>query len=255
MIYNPLKVVEIAKAEIGYLEKKKVFLDCNAILDDKISGAGSDNITKYWRDLSKAYQGQPWCNAFVNWCFIQAYGLNTARTLLYTSGPWSYYTPTSASYFKKNGAWFTEPNVGDLIYFKNSTRICHVGIVIGIDKYNVYTVEGNTSDKKGVVPNGGTVASKTYKLNYRNIAGYGRPKFMEQGIQPVTVRKPTIGLGSTGEYVKLLHKKLREHKYGVSENNDKFDELTEQCVRHYQKVNNLEVDGIVGKETWTSLDK
>ena len=41
----------------------------------------------------------------------------------------------------------------------------------------VYTIEGNTSSALGVVSNGGCVRKKSYGLTYRNIAGYGRPKY------------------------------------------------------------------------------
>lgn len=52
------KVILIAKNEIGYLEKKS-----NSQLDSKTANAGSNNYTKYWRDIKPSYQGQPWCAA------------------------------------------------------------------------------------------------------------------------------------------------------------------------------------------------
>ena len=42
-----------------------------------------------------------------------------------------------------------------------------------------YTVEGNTSAEEGLIPNGGTVAKKRYRLDDRRIAGYGRPDYKE----------------------------------------------------------------------------
>ena len=63
------KVILIAKNEIGYLEKKS-----NSQLDSKTANAGSNNYTKYWRDIKPSYQGQPWCAAFVSWCFMEALG-------------------------------------------------------------------------------------------------------------------------------------------------------------------------------------
>ena len=47
------KVILIAKNEIGYLEKKS-----NSQLDSKTANAGSNNYTKYWRDIKPSYQGQ-----------------------------------------------------------------------------------------------------------------------------------------------------------------------------------------------------
>lgn len=44
------KVISIAKAEVGYLEKKS-----NSQLDSKTANAGSANYTKYGRDMHKIY--------------------------------------------------------------------------------------------------------------------------------------------------------------------------------------------------------
>ena len=87
------KIIEIAKAEVGYLEKKT-----KSSLESKTDNAGSNNFTKYARDIYPSLQGQAWCDMFVDWCFVQAFGLVKAKQLL---GGFSAYTPTSAQYFKK----------------------------------------------------------------------------------------------------------------------------------------------------------
>lgn len=169
-----VKALSTANAEIGYLEKKS-----NSYLDDKTKNAGSNNYTKYARDLvswigSPYAQGQAWCDMFVDWVMIKSFGKDIAKKMI---GGWSAYTPTSAQYYKNMGRWYTTPKVGDQIFFKNSSRICHTGIVYGVDKSYVYTIEGNTSGASGVVANGGGVCQKKYVINYKNIAGYGRPKY------------------------------------------------------------------------------
>jgi len=58
-------VIEIAKEEVGYLEKAS-----NYNLDSKTGNAGSANYTKYWRDIQPSYQGEPWCACFVTWCLV-----------------------------------------------------------------------------------------------------------------------------------------------------------------------------------------
>lgn len=167
------KLLDIAKTEVGYLEKKS-----NKDLDSKTANAGSGNYTKYWRDLKPSYQGQAWCNCFVNWCFVKAFGESVAKKLLCTSGEWSYYTPTSAQYFKDSKRWHSTPQVGDIIYFKNTSRIHHVGIVYKVGPNIVYTIEGNTSNGSAVIANGGTVCEKSYAYaNNTSIAGYGRPDY------------------------------------------------------------------------------
>ena len=164
---NMEDMIRVALAEEGYLEKRT-----NDMLESKTANAGSNNYTKFGRDMG--CNGQPWCDAFVDWCFKKAYGTAEAKALL---GGWSNYTPTSAQYFKNMHQWFTTPQRGDIIFFKNSQRICHTGIVLEVKNGRVYTIEGNTSGGSTLEANGGCVAKKNYPLGYNRIAGYGRPKY------------------------------------------------------------------------------
>jgi GH25 family lysozyme M1 (1,4-beta-N-acetylmuramidase) len=174
------KLISIAEREVGYCEKSVDAVRKNpSVLDEKTDGAGADNMTKYSRNLlnwvgAPYAQGVAWCDMWVDFCFITAFGTTKAKEMI---GGWSAYTPTSAQYYKNMGRWFTKPQIGDQIFFKNATRICHTGIVYKIDATTVYTIEGNTSNKAGVVPNGGCVAKKSYLLTNSSIAGYGRPKY------------------------------------------------------------------------------
>lgn len=172
------KVVQIANQEIGYLEKSwAAYNKDKNVVSSKTNGAGSDNVVKYW-EIYPSFQGQSWCAAFVNWAFIKAYGEPAARKMLCVDSEWSFYTPTSAQYFKNKKQWYTSnPQLGDVIFFKNSTRIHHTGLVIQVDAKYVYTIEGNTSAGSQVIPNGGGVCAKAYSLSNSSIAGYGRPKY------------------------------------------------------------------------------
>ena len=101
------RLIGIAKAELGYLEKMS-----NDILDSKTGNAGSNNYTKYARDIYPSLQGQAWCDMFVDWCFVQAFGSVKAKQLL--CGGFSAYTPTSAQYFKNKGQYHkSDPKPGD----------------------------------------------------------------------------------------------------------------------------------------------
>ena len=73
-------LIAVARSQIGYLEKKS-----NAKLEEFTANAGNKNFTKYNRDYiawcgSGAIDMQ-WCAAFVSWCFVKAYGLDTAKKL------------------------------------------------------------------------------------------------------------------------------------------------------------------------------
>ncbi len=163
------KLINIATQEIGYLEKKS-----NSQLDSKTANAGSNNYTKYARDLYPSLQGQAWCDMFVDWCFVQTFGCVKAQQLI--GGGFSAYTPTSAQYYKNQGRYHKKnPQPGDQVFFKNSIRICHTGIVEKVSATKVYTIEGNTSAGSAVIPNGGAVCRKEYLLTAPGIDGYGRP--------------------------------------------------------------------------------
>lgn len=55
-----------------------------------------------------------------------------------------------------------------------------------IDETKVYTIEGNTNSNNGVIANGGAVKLKSYDLNSKKIAGYGRPNYKLIAIQNKT---------------------------------------------------------------------
>jgi len=162
------QLLAVAQAEVGYLEKQS-----NSQLDSKTANAGSNNYTKYARDLYPALQGQPWCDMFVDWCFVQAFGQVVAKQLI--AGGFSAYTPTSARYYKDKGQYHSDAQAGDQIFFRNSTRIYHTGIVTKVTAKTVYTIEGNTGSGSAVIANGGAVCRKFYALTNTGIDGYGRP--------------------------------------------------------------------------------
>lgn len=159
------KLISTASAEIGYMEKAS-----NKNLDSKTANAGKGNYTKYARDLvnligSPYSQGAAWCDMFVDWCFIQTFGKENAKKML---GGWSAYTPASADLYKKAKRFYQSPAVGDQIFFKNSERINHTGIVVNVSDTTVYTIEGNYSNK---------VQNRSYSLKDKSIVGYGKPNW------------------------------------------------------------------------------
>lgn len=184
MSYDPNKVIQVALAEVGYLEKKS-----NASLDDKTANAGDKNYTKYARDMDALgfYNGRKqsvaWCDIFVDWCFVQAYGLEAALALTCqplgknNCGAGCKY---SRNYYKNKKQLFDTPMPGDQIFFYpkdgiGGSAIQHTGLVYAVDDSYIYTVEGNTSGANGVVANGGGVCKKKYSRKYARLAGFGRP--------------------------------------------------------------------------------
>lgn len=183
-----MRVLDIAAAEVGYLEKsaaayKKLGASC---LYDKTANAGKDNYTKYSHEMHAIEPNvmdfpAAWCDAFVDWCFVQAYGAEKARKMI---GGFDDYTKLSVAKYKALGRFFQAatvvPQPGDQIFFsKNGQQsgVYHTGLVERVANGLVYTIEGNTSEDAEVVPNGGAVCRKAYKLSNSKIYGYGRPLY------------------------------------------------------------------------------
>lgn len=168
-------LIKTAEAEIGYYEKAN-----GNQLYNKTENKGAANYTKYGYEMHKIYPKTmdypaPWCDAFVDWCFVATFGQAIAEKLLHTFDD---YCPNSAGYFKNSKQWYSTPKKGDQIFFKDSAgTICHTGLVYYYDNNYVYTIEGNTNDGTGLVANGVCVAKKKYPLKYNRIAGYGRPYY------------------------------------------------------------------------------
>lgn len=256
-----MKVVDIATKEIGYLEKKS-----NANLDSKTANAGSGNYTKYARDLDNIagwYNGKkngyPWCDVFVDWCFVQAYGVDKADKMI-NHDQLGAGVEYSAQYYKDAGRWYTSPKVGDQIFFKTSKSAwAHTGLVVAVSSSTITTIEGNTSGASGVIANGGGVCKKQYSRSYANIVGYGRPNYdlvddKEKG-EVCNVELPVLRQGSEGDSVKALQILLIGYGFscGSAGADGDFGSATYSAVRTFQSKRKLAVDGVVGKNTWDAL--
>lgn len=270
MSYDPKKVIDTALAEVGYLEKKD-----KSNLDDKTANAGDKNYTKYARDLDALgfYNGRKqsvaWCDVFVDWCFVQAYGLDAALKLTNqplgknNSGAGCKY---SRQYYKNKKQLFDMPEPGDQIFFYpkdgiGGSVIQHTGLVYAVDKTYVYTVEGNTSGANGVVANGGGVCKKKYKLTYNRLAGYGRPNYGMNAVSPVIPADPDeLKNGDKGSAVTALQEKLLAlgydlGTYGAKKNGvgGSFGSATEAALKAFQKASGLTASGTYNAKTRSAM--
>lgn len=246
-------VIKTAQNEIGYLEKKS-----NAQLNSKTANAGYNNFTKYWRDIYPAYQTEPWCAAFVSWCFMKAFGLTMAKKLL---KHWPYvYCPTLGSLFTKNA----NPKVGDIVIFYRSGEFRHTGLVTKVRGDKFWTIEGNTSGASGIVANGGGVCAKSYynsKLpgtkfctpNYSLVISIVSGNSSTSIPTTHTNTKNYLTVGDKGDAVKALQTKLNKVGYKLTVDGE-YGSATKAAVTSFQKKYNLEVDGVAGKNTITKLN-
>ena len=272
---KPADIVAIALAEVGYREKAT-----NSVLDDKNANSGSNNWTKYARDLAAAgyyngnKNGYAWCDVFVDWCFFKAYGAVEGQRIQCQSGPLGAGCIYSAQYYQQKGRYDRKPKVGDQVFFQTGGQIGHTGIVVEVTDTTITTVEGNSSDQ---------VKKNTYSRSNGYIAGYGHPLYSDtpaaatEKPEPVAVPAPEqdptptattciISLpqlknGATGSAVKNAQVMLIARGYpcggrvlaGRETADGEFGPTTERSVKSFQGQNKLQADGIIGAATWKAL--
>ena len=255
------KVIGIARAEIGYREV-------------------GENGTKYATDYdydTRLYgmnmNGLPWCDYFVDWCFIQAFGFDTASAMTYQfTGCSGASCAASASYYQSHNAFFQTPELGDQAFFNYSGGINHTGIVSYVSGDTIKCIEGNSGDM---------VKENTYSLsrNASLIAGFGRPKWSivdsnagninsstQNGKTEQISVAPTLPTMTT--QIPLIQPKNAKYAYnavkalqailnskmGIELTVDGFyGAKTQDAVEEWQRKHNLLADKEIGAMTWRSL--
>jgi hypothetical protein len=235
---------------------------------------GPNNWNKYAAEpamtqlLGWNAQNQPWCNIFVNACFIACFGLEIGAGMLYQPiGGGSALCRASAGFFKAACAWIERgrtPEPGDVIFFYRSGDINHMGIVSRVAGGSVVTIEGNSSD---------SVAERCYRVNDTTIAGYGRPQWAlaadenstagapepVESPEPIKrtymLRMPYLQRGDMGSAVMTVQTLLIAARCPVGPDgaDGDFGRNTETSVMQYQRNTGLAPDGIVGPATGAKL--
>ncbi len=256
------KLIAHVKAEIGYKEKRT-----NSQLDDKTANAGSNNWNKYARDIDQKYpdfyngkkNGYAWCDIFVDWNFIDCFGYENALAILYQpEHSYGAGCSNSANYYKRNGAFYTSPEVGDQIFFGDYGNEGHTGIVIAVNGSTVTTVEGNTSGGSGVNANGDGVYQKVYNLNQTYIPGFGRPNWGALNLTNGTItpsKHPELSKGMSGADVKKAQQLLIAKGYSCGKwgADGDFGDGTYNAVIAIQKDCGFKQTGIIDDVVWAIL--
>lgn len=222
-------VVDYALAEVGYIEKKS---DSN-LYSKTANTSERNNYTKFGKELANKFYDwdsttTAWCDAFVDWCFMKAYGIDQAKRMTYQYPYGSAYCQTSLRYYKDNGAYYSRgnnPQKGDQVFFYDkNNEVNHTGLVVDVNmKTKQFTyVDGNSGE------NTDRVCKSTISITESRVAGFGRPDFINGGkystystttcsntakpVEPLPTKgtqvpTTTITQGAR-EYVATLYKKL-----------------------------------------------
>lgn len=166
------ELISLARSEEGYVEKAS-----NQNLDSKTGNKGTNNYTKYSRDVNDAglrgCQGQAWCATSAFWLDLKTFGVDKALQL------WSMNRSTYVGYscfstynvFAACGKVGKTPKLGALVVFTFS----HMGRVLRIYTQNGITYfdcwEGNTSSNLND-RNGGMVKIKKRRADDSTIKGF-----------------------------------------------------------------------------------
>ena len=168
------RLVNTALSEVGYVEKASL-----AQLDDKTANPGTGNFNKYAAILDNTdvfngrKQGADWCAVFVCCMFYLTFGLEVMRKITgIPARSMAAGVGYLRQYFQAIGGIVSEPQPGDVIFFRTADLKGwqHTGIVTAVSNGCVETVEGNAGTPQGV-------NTFRYPLSWYRIGGYGRAKW------------------------------------------------------------------------------
>lgn len=209
---------------------------------------------------SDAYQmtmQDPWCCAFVVAVFEQC-GM---RDII----PCYAACDQMISIFTKWGRYYSRSvrsvRPGDIIFYDWNGDLSsdHVGIVVQNRFGDLSVIEGNKSD---------SVAYRNISITSSQILGFGVPNYdasdgssgesridsTSEDLDASYIRTlPVLQYGKTNVYVKILQVLLNYYEKANLEIDGQYGVLSKKAVADYQMKYKLEVDGIVGTETWTHL--
>ncbi len=203
-----------------------------------------NNYIKYCNDMGYSYRIE-WCVCFISWL---AKKLDITNII-----PVDISCNSQIKKFKALGVWHTDSNIqsGDILYYDwdNSGDADHVGIVEKANNSLLTVIEGNN----GNYPDD-KVRRREIDSESSLIFGYARPDYSKL---KNNISFPLLRKNDAGTYVKILQAFLTAYRYNIGNYgiDGEFGSDTESAVKQFQKNSEIEVDGIVGEDTWNKLFK
>lgn len=211
-----------------------------------------------YADAYQMTMNDPWCCAFVVACFKAC---DMAGII-----PCYAACDQMISIFKKWNRFYSglayTPQKGDIVFYdwNGDNSSDHVGIVVSVGFGEMSVIEGNKSDSVGY---------RKLGTSSSQIMGYGKPNYeagsdgnSDAESSDDTISKidkeyirtlPLLQYGSKSIYVKILQVLLNYYEKAELDVDGSFGVVTKSKVAEYQMKYKLEVDGVVGRETWTHL--
>lgn len=244
-------IVRVAQSQLGYRE-----------------GPNNDNKFGIWWGLDN----QPWCDLFTSWVFHtagaprpseQIPGREGSASVNYTQRYWA-----ARGLFRPS----TESEVGDLILFDwtgaedgHDWNQTHIGIIVGRSGSTLTTIEGNTSDHvhgDGVYTKqwtaGGNLIWGTCNMQALIASGKGTPPAptpLPPKPQP-TAYVPAYGMALVlttplmhNNHVLIWQQQMVKRGWNLS-TDGYYGPASMAACRAFQSEKGLQVDGIVGPNTW-----
>lgn len=218
---------------------------CRSQLGEGEHPAGS-NHNKYstWYGIGDG----PWCDMFQGWCDEQAGGDGWLKK----AGKYAY-TPDHANFYYKNDRWGHKPRVGALVFYdwNGGSKISGIDHIERVESVNsdgsFYAIGGNVSNKV-----------KRTRRSMQFVVGFGYPPYNTSVPDPGPDPWPGRYLKLTSPYqhgsdVTFVQKRLNDKAHAGLKVDGEYGPKTEGAVKAYQKGHKLEVDGVVGPDTWKSL--
>lgn len=244
--------------------RQKVVAQARAWLGEKESDGSHKEILDVYNRLTPLPRGyrmkdtDPWCAAFVS-------AVGAAADMSDVIMPECSCDYMAAAYRAKGAykdrGYRGQP--GDLIFYNwdGDASLDHVGIIEELLQGGYLIIEGNKSDAVGrrSIPGDWTLIAGIAVPDYAAKAGEAAPADEQPPDvdgKPLTTNSfPILKRGNRGETVRAAQFLLngRGFSCGIWGADADFGNMTEAAVLAFQRRNGLEVDGVIGRVTWSYL--
>lgn len=188
----------------------------------------------------------PWCVAFQCWCAKQAE----------VEFPTTAHCKGVREFAQSRGQWVSSGfRTGDFVIVGGDR---HIGFVLEANGNNLVTIEGNYSDMVSKVNRRSSEFVGAYRPNYEDSEYIPEPsEKSEEAVKDTIVFKlRTINCNSYDQKlpeIAIIQGILKKCGYDCGELDGETGPKTLAMVKNFQYDRRLEVDGVVGPNTWSEL--